>query len=210
MRRRTIPYPEIPLTHGMVRENLTEYRRPNDQISEMIRRGELISLRRGLYIPGPETNITTPDLFLIANYLRGPSYVTMESALSHWGMIPERVYEVSSATLRSTTTYETPIGNFSFTRLPSPYYAFGIRSVRLSELQTALIASPEKALCDLIVLTRGVLLRSMVQTEDYLLEDLRIDEESLQELDLRTIQTWLEDAPKRSSLEMLIKTLERL
>jgi len=73
-----------------------------------------------------------------------------------------------------------------------------------------MIASPEKALCDKIVLTSGVQLRSISQTMDFLLEDLRIDEEQLQTLDIQAIQSWVEDAPKRNSLQMLVNTLQRL
>ena len=178
--------------------------------SEMIKSGELVSLRRGLYVPGPELDLPIPESFVIANHLRGPSYVSLESALSYWDLIPERVYETSSVTTKTTKTYQTSLGRYSFQHLSTPYYSFGIRSVRLTEQQTALIASPEKAVCDKIVLTAGVILRSISQTMDFLMEDLRIDEEQLQTLDVSTIETWVEDAPKRSSLQMLVNTLQGL
>lgn len=186
------------------------YNRPNDKISEMIRSGELIALRRGLYIPGPELDLPIPDPFLIANHLRGPSYVSLETALSYWDMIPERVVEVSSITLKTSRTFHTPVGRFSYRRGIAPFYSFGVERIELAPQQFALMASREKALCDTIVHTSGVLLRSMSQTMDYLLEDMRIDEEALKQLSIPTILSWLEDAPKRSSLEMLINTLERL
>lgn len=189
---------------------LATYRRPNDKISEMIKSGELISLRRGLYVPGPELDLPIPDSFVIANHLRGPSYISLESALSYWDLIPERVYEISSVSTKTSKIYQTSLGHFSFQHLTTPYYSFGIRSVRLTEFQTAMIASPEKALCDKIVLTAGVQLRSISQTMDFLLEDLRIDEEQLQALDVQAIQSWVEDAPKRNSLQQLVNTLQRL
>lgn len=191
-------------------EALATYSRPNDKISEMIRNGELISLRRGLYVPGPELDLPIPDSFVIANHLRGPSYISLETALSYWNLIPERVYEISSVTTKTTKIYQTLLGRFSFQYLGTPYYSFGIRSVRLTEFQTAMIASPEKALCDKIVLTSGVQLRSISQTMDFLLEDLRIDEDQLQALDIQAIQSWVEDAPKRNSLQMLVNTIQRL
>jgi hypothetical protein len=209
-RRKIKEYVEAPINHGMVMEMLTEYNRPNDKISELIKSGELTTLRRGLYIPGPETDLPIPDLFLIANHLRGPSYVSMESALSYWDMIPERVYEISSATLKTSKIYTTPIGRFSYQHLSSPYYSFGLESVRLTPQQTALIASREKALCDKIILTSGITLRSVRQTKSFLLDDLRLDENILETLNISTIRSWVEDAPKRSSIEMLIKTLEAL
>lgn len=209
-RKKVKEYREAPINHGMVKEMLMEYNRPNDKISELIRSGQLTSLRRGLYVPGPETDLPIPDLFLIANHLRGPSYVSIESALSYWGMIPERVYEVSSATLKTSKTYNTPIGRFSYQHLASPYYSFGLESVKLTSQQTALIASREKALCDKIIFTSGLTLRSIRQTKSFLIDDLRIDEDLLRSLNLFIIRSWIEDAPKRSSIEMLIKTLESL
>ena len=210
MRRKIKEYVAAPLSHNVVMEALSSYNRPNDKISEMIKSGELVSLRRGLYVPGPELDLPLPDSFVVANHLRGPSYISLESALSYWNLIPERVYEISSVTTKTSKIYNTAIGRFSFQHLPTPYYAFGIRSVPLTELQTALIASPEKAICDKIVLTSGILLRSVSQTMDFLIDDMRMDEEQLQNLDISAIQSWVEDAPKRSSLQMLVNTLQRL
>lgn len=201
-------YSDAPVTHGMVRESLSEYNRPNDKISELIKAGDLIPLRRGLYIQPSEGDLSIPDLFLVANHLRGPSYVSLESALSNWGLIPERVYEISSATLKISKTYKTPVGRFSYYSLPFPYFSFGITNIRINERQTAMMATQEKAICDKIVLTSGVNLRSMKQTRDFLIEDLRIDETSLKALDTDSITSWIPDAPKKSSLKMLVKTLE--
>lgn len=209
-RRKIIEYTQAPITHYMLEEILPEYNRPNDKISELIKSNNLLSLKRGLYIAGPETDLPIPNLFLIANHLRGPSYVSLESALSHWQIIPERVYELSSVTLKTSKKYTTPVGRFSYLHLSAPYYSFGIRSVRLTSQQTALIASPEKAICDKIILTSGVLLRSIPQTLNFLLDDMRIDEEKLRSLNISVIRSWVEDAPKKTSLLMLIKTLETL
>lgn len=209
-RRSLKEYIQTPIAHHVVMEMLSDYNRPNDKISELVRSGALISLRRGLYIPGPEVDLPTPDALLIANHMRGPSYVSLESALSYWGMIPERVFEISSVTLKTAKTYDTPIGRFSYRHLVSPYYSFGIQRVELAPQQMALIASREKAICDKIILTSGVLLRSIAQTSDFLLEDLRLEEDDLRALSIPTLQSWVEDAPKKSSLQMLINTLEAL
>ncbi len=191
-------------------EALADYRRPNDKISELIKSDELISLRRGLYMVGPELDLPTPEPFLIANHLRGPSYVSLESALSYWNMIPERVYEVSSVTIKTSKAYTNDAGRFSFRQLETPYYSYGIRHVEFSSGYTALVASPEKALCDKIVVTSGVNLRSVRQTLAFLTEDLRIDEEDLTALDTELMELWIEQAPKSSSIAMLINTLQRL
>jgi hypothetical protein len=73
-----------------------------------------------------------------------------------------------------------------------------------------MIASPEKALCDKIAMTAGIFLRSIKQTQEFLIEDLRIDEEMLQKLNIKEISSWIDDAPKKTSLQMLVKTLSSL
>ena len=50
------------------------------------------------------------------------------------------------------------MGRFTYTRLPLPYYAYGIRQIKLAEDGFALVASPEKALCDRLITTRGLVL----------------------------------------------------
>ena len=124
--------------------------------------------------------------------------------------IPERVYEISSVTTLPGKTYTTSIGRYSYTHLPLPYYAFGIQQVELTKKQVILIATPEKALCDKIVTTHGILLRSLKQVKELLLDDLRIDKEQLRKLNIRKISKWVNDAPKKDSLNMLVKTLNDL
>lgn len=203
-------FTNAPLTRQVMLDILKEYKRPNDKISELIKSGDLISLKKGLYVPGLNADLTGPELFLIANHLWGPSYVSLESAMSYWGLIPERVYEISSVTMKLSKKYKTPKGRFSYRFMPSPYYSFGILSIELSPGQVAIVATPEKALCDKIISTAGLTLRSSVQTLDFLLKDLRIDPESLQKLNLKELRSWVEDAPKKESLRMLVKTLEKL
>ena len=201
---------DAPFSRHLILEMLKDYKRPNDKISELVKGGELIPLKRGLYIAGPETDLPVPEPFLIANHLRGPSYVSVEAALSYWGLIPERVYEITSATMKTSKRYNTPLGRFHYHYLPSPYYSFGIESIQLTPKQTALIASREKAVCDKIIITSGITLRSTRQVKDFLLEDTRMDENILRQLDPSIIHSWLDNAPKKSSLEMLIKTLGEL
>lgn len=203
-------YEEEPLTKQVILDLLKEYKRPYDKIDELIKKGELTQLKRGLYIPGPNLALTKPENLLIANHLWGPSYVSMETALSYWGLIPERVYEISSITMRSAKKYKTPIGRFSYFRAPLPYYSFGITNIELTKKQVALIATREKALCDKIIMTSGIFLRSIKSTKEFLIDDLRIDKEQLRSLNLGKIQSWLDGAPKQSSLEMLIKTIKEL
>lgn len=203
-------YAEEPLTRQIMMDLLKEYNRPNDKINEMVKKGELTTIKKGLYMAGPRINIAKPEPFLIANHLWGPSYVSLEAALSYWGLIPERVYEISSMTTKTAKNYQTPVGRFSYFHLPLPYYSFGIKRVQLTPKQVVLLASPEKAICDMIINTSGVLLRSQQQAREYLIQDVRIEEEMLGKLDLDAIRTWIDDAPKKASLSMLVKTISGL
>ncbi len=203
-------YAEAPISRHLILELLSDYQSPNDKISELLKSKELVSIRRGLYITGSKMDLPTPEPFLIANHLRGPSYVSLESALSYWNMIPERAYEISSVTIKNSKLYKTPVGRFSYQQLKTPYYSYGIKNIEFSPKQTMLVASPEKALCDKVVLTPKIYLRSIKQTREFLMEDLRMDSEVLKTLDTKVMELWIKNAPKKSSLKMLIKTLIEL
>lgn len=203
-------YEEEPLNRQLIISLLKEYKRPNDKINELVKEGALTAVKKGWYIPGPATKIKKPEPFLIANHLWGPSYISLESALSHWRLIPERVYEISSVTIKASKSYKTAVGRFSYFHAGLPYYAFGIQSVALTSRQVVLIASPEKALCDKIIMTAGVFLRSTRQTYQFLIEDMRMEEVDLRNLNLGAIRSWIPAAQKKNSLNMLIKTLEAL
>ncbi len=203
-------YAEQPITKQTLLDLLKDYKRPYDKIHELIKQGTLVSVKRGIYTTGSRIKIAKPEPFLLANYILGPSYVSLESALSHWGFIPEKVHEVSSATTQNTKTYYTAVGRFSYIHLPLPYYSFGIQQLELTKKQRVLIATPEKALCDKIVTSSGILLRSSKQVMELLIDDLRIEKDRLRNLNTKRMSGWIKDAPKKSSLEILIKTLEQL
>lgn len=199
-----------PIPYHVIRSLLKNYKRPNDKIHELLKQGILTSLKKGLYIVGPGLKTAKPEPFLLANHIWGPSYVSFDSALSHYGFIPERVYGITSVTMKETKSFRTPAGVFSYRHQRAPYYAFGIRQIEITGNQFALIASPEKAVCDKIVMTSGAILRSKKSVLDYLTEDLRMDIEMLRTLDTRLISEWIPGAPKKKSIEMLIKLINAL
>ena len=203
-------YSEHPITKQILFDLLKDYKRPFDKINELVKQGQLLHVKRGIYIPGPRLKVAPPELFLLANHISGPSYISLDSALSYWGLIPERVYEISSVTTDLSKTYSTATGRFSYIHVALPYYSFGIKQVQLTKKQTVMMASPEKALCDKIVTTSGILLRSVKQTRDLLIGDFRIEKQMLRDLDVNTICEWLNKAPKKNSLEILVKTLKSL
>ena len=99
---------------------------------------------------------------------------------------------------------------YSYTHLPIAYYPLGIQSLSLTKTQTVLIASPEKALCDKLITTAGINLRSKQQAMAFLVEDLRIDKDQLRELNTTEMISCLPVCPKRKSIQLLIETLSAL
>jgi hypothetical protein len=203
-------YSKQPLTHQLLMWLLKDYKRPNDKIHSLLNAGVLESIKKGLYVAGSVVGAGKPEPYLLANHILGPSYISLDAALSYYGLIPERVFEITSMTTKASRRFTTPMGLFSYTHLSLPYYSFGIQQVKLSEEQYAMIASPEKALFDKVITTSGLELRSLRSAMVYLIEDLRMDEDGLKELDTEAMSFWLPDAPKKDSLLMIIKTINSL
>lgn len=203
-------YAAQPLTHQLLLSLLKDYKRPNDKLHQLLSKGVLEPVRKGLYMAGPSIGVNRPEPFLLANHILGPSYISLDTALSYHGLIPERVFEIASMTTKASRSFTTPAGLFTYTHLPLPYYTFGIQQAQLAADQYVMMASPEKALCDKIVTTAGIILRSQASARAYLEEDLRMDEDTLRELNTRMIRAWLPDAPKKDSLLMIVKMVEAL
>lgn len=199
-----------PLTRQLLLSLLKDYKRPWDKISDLVRQEKLTQVRRGIFVPGDRARVRGPEPFLLANHLLGPSYVSLESALSYWQLIPEQVFEVTSVTTARSKSYQTKVGRFSYWHLPLPYYAFGQQRVELAPGQYALIARPEKAVCDKIIATSALNFRSLDQVRSWLIEDMRMDPDQLRKMNSGSIAGWLKDAPKQRSLELLIKALPDL
>jgi predicted transcriptional regulator of viral defense system len=196
-------------THVLLRL-LNDYKSPYDKIVEMVKKGWLIQLRKGLYQVSPKITKMTPESFLIANHLYGPSYVSLESALSFWGLIPERVFEITSVTSRLSHQITNQMGRFSFLHLPVNYFSLGLKSIEVADKQNVLIASKEKAICDQIISTSGLNIRSKKQALEYLIEDMRIEEEDLCLLNLSEINDWISLSPKKQSLVFTIQAISEL
>ncbi|HSL38799.1 MAG TPA: hypothetical protein VK857_00390 [Desulforhopalus sp.] len=200
----------IPFGHEVLLSLLANYRRPNDKIADWLAKGMLTPLRRGLYVLGSETREGPLSLPLVANHLYGPSYVSLEFALSWHGLIPEGVHMVTSVTLRRSRLVATPLGQFSYTHLPQPAYSIGMRIEQGAGGVFFMLASPEKALCDLVMLTRRLPLMSVSAMLVWLEEHLRIDFETLAKMDRQVVLDCARAGYKSRHLLVLAKALERV
>lgn len=147
----------------------------NDKISNLVKSGELTRLKKGFYTFS-KAYLTKPiDLISVANTLYTPSYVSFDYALSYYGMIPERVSEVTSATSKNEKLFETPVGRFSYKKVPLKAYALGVDWFYDDVEGGRFIATPEKALCDKIRYDRGIGTLTQSGMVDYLKYDLRLE-----------------------------------
>lgn len=123
------------------------------QLSRWTDSGKLDQLRRGLYVLAEPYRNRDPHPFLIANQLLSPSYVSLQSALSYYELIPEAVPETTCITSRRrTTSYETKYGTFLYQVVQKDLF-MGFSLVEVALSQQVYLARPEKALLDLIYLT---------------------------------------------------------
>lgn len=171
-------------TSDMLRIVLSsKYSNVNKVISKMAKRGELIRLKRGVYTYGEKYRLNPINKIAIANMLLKPSYVSFEYALSYHGLIPERVYEITSATLSKNITFETGVGRYSYQKIPRKAFSVGLNWEYNDKDGGYLIATAEKALCDKVKQDKETSNMSQSQLAEYLEHDLRIEWDDLLALD---------------------------
>lgn len=124
------------------------------QMSRWVSSGRLIQLRKGLYTLAEPYCKITPQPFLIANKLKRASYISMQSALAYHRLIPEYVPSVTSVSTGRPERVSTRLGNYIFKHIKTTWF-YDYRNIDLGQGQSAFIASPEKALLDLVYLTPG-------------------------------------------------------
>ncbi len=158
---------------------LGSYTNQDDFISRMVKSGELIRLKNGFFLIAEKLDESPAPFEQIANLLYGPSYISFEWALSYYKMIPEGVYVVTSASTTKSKAFDTPIGTFDYTYLSHHRYAIGIDQ-KENGAGRFLIATPEKALADLIHLKSKKLEGKDLLVD--LIEARRMDEDLLKNL----------------------------
>ncbi|HLP48224.1 MAG TPA: hypothetical protein VK469_19935 [Candidatus Kapabacteria bacterium] len=149
----------------------------------MIKKKEIIQVRKGLYVLSPDFG-TPINIRSLANLIYGPSYISLEYALSYWGLIPEKVEEITCMTNKRNKVFQTPVGTFSYKYLENSKYSVGIERIP-DETGAFLIASKEKAICDRLAMINDVNSKEMAVC---LQEELRLDMDELSGLDIGLIQ----------------------
>lgn len=143
------------------------------RIKRMVKQGTLIHIRRGLYCFSERP---TPHPFELAQFIYGPSYISLESALNYHQLIPEAVYTITSVTSKRANEFTTPLGVYSFAHVPLPDLYTEVELIKTDEHQF-FMAKPWKAICDYIYCYK-----KNWRSLEPLAEDLRINIENLPSL----------------------------
>jgi hypothetical protein len=149
----------------------------NILIHRAVESGEVHQLKRGLYVLSDPFRKTHPHPFAVAPMLYAPSAISLESALAFHGLIPEAVYQTTSTTPKRTCRFSTALGEFVYHAVPSSHALAGIESIKLDDHFWAFVATPFRAIADLVYLRKEV-----EWTTDglaFLTESMRIEPDDL-------------------------------
>jgi len=136
--------------------------------------GEVVRIHRGLYCLATKYLRQKIDPLVLAQRIYGPSYISLETALSYHGWIPEAVYAVTNTSLERAREFDTPLGHFSFTRVPQKTFYAEVERVEKEDGGGFLLASPLKALADYVYVHK-----CDWRSARPVVESLRVDETSL-------------------------------
>ena len=198
----------IPVTTSIIESLYPELKSANKKVTWLEKQGVIIRLKRGLYVVNPEHSGKTLSSELIANHLYTPSYISMSTALRYYGLIPEAVYVHQSMTVKHSRSFQTPVGSYDYKYISREAFSIGVRSMHKGDY-AFLIASPEKALCDLIANSSKVNLRYMKDVEIYLEQDIRMDMDEFYKMDETIFKDYIKVGKKADSISTLLKFLRR-
>ncbi|MGP1622093.1 MAG: type IV toxin-antitoxin system AbiEi family antitoxin domain-containing protein [Candidatus Cryptobacteroides sp.] len=196
----------IPVTTVVLGSLFPSIKRESQKLRLLERDKQIIRLKKGLYVCSPEVTGKILSTELVANHIYAPSYVSMSSALRFYGLIPEAVYVNQSMTLKHSKGFDTPLGRFEYTHICKEAFHIGVTSIKREDY-AFLIASPEKALCDLIANSTKVNLRYLKDAEIYLEEDIRMELEDFRQMDRRGFEEYIKAGKKASSIRTLLRLL---
>ena len=201
-------FSNIPVSTAALSSLFPENKAGGEKVRSLEQKGYVIRLKRGLYVVSPEVSRAPLSMELIANRLYSPSYVSMSSALRYYDLIPETVYTMQSMTVKHSRGFDTSVGRFDYTCMSREAFHVGVTIID-RQTYAFLMASPEKALCDLIANSPKVNLRYMKDVERYLEEDIRLDMEEFFKMDASVFEQYIEVGKKASSIQTLLKCLRK-
>ncbi len=181
---------------------LRDYKKPRDKISQLLKNGILIQIKRGVYVFAPPLRKGLLSLEIVAGMLVQPSYISREYALQQYGLMTERVERVTSMTTRKRRHFDTPVGQFDYYSLSQNRFHVGVRLREVQNEGGYLMATKEKALADWVASLPRIANKEDLQF--FLYEESRIEKSSLFPLD----QALLEEIAQKyqnNNVSLLLK-----
>lgn len=169
--------------YQLLMDSLRGYVRPRLKVTSFLKAGDLVRIKKGIYIFGPRHRRRPYSREILANLLYGPSCLSLEYALHRHGFIPEQVETLTSVTAGRARTFSTPVGIFSYRHVPLGVFRLGVERLELPSGEGFLIATPERALADKVYQERGLSRAGRKEMRDYLLKNLRLDTDQLRAMD---------------------------
>jgi predicted transcriptional regulator of viral defense system len=204
--RKAIPAEEF--DYMLLSDALSQYSGVRQKIHQLLKSGVITRVKKGLYVFGPEYNLTPICKEVLANLIYGPSCLSLEYVLAFHGLIPERVEALTSITPKKDKEFDTPIGHFSYRYLTLEKYTAGIEQIWVDSTHPVLMATIEKALCDYIVLKKIPSFEDNQQATDFLENDLRIDPEHWTKFSLDKLQS-LNRIYSNKNIDRILMILEQ-
>lgn len=190
------------ISTSILKNKYSNYSNPLDKIKRDTDSGVLIRLNRGLY----ETN-NTVNPCLLAAFILSPSYLSFDWALSYYGLIPEKVVSITSASLnvKKNKTFINYFGRYEYSDISSFVFSEGLTYLEQGDYKVK-IATKEKAICD--SLSKWRVVNSVKQLKELLFVDKRIDEDEFSTCDFK-LMIRLASLYKKTNLDMLIKLIRK-
>jgi len=193
---------------------LREFGDPKSKLRDLVRGGYIVRIKQGLYAIAPQFRREPFPVEVLANRVYWPSYVSLEWALAFHNFIPETPRQITSVAMRNSPSsrmkrFHTPEGIFTYRYIPAGAYSRGVGSFEVpfgASVTAFAMALPEKALADKVFFEKG-LSPVISEMREYLLDNLRIEEASLSELD-HILMEEIADGYRSRKIEALARALK--
>lgn len=184
--------PEI--TTRMLLGVLSNYVDARGKINALSKKKLIEPIKQGVYLLSEDISTRPFSKDILANIIYGPSYVSLETALSFYGFIPEQVLSITSICFGRGKNFSTPVGEFKYHHIKSSIYPLGVQIKEVFQQAYCLYASPEKALLDFIHIkeSKGEF-KNQKDFFDYIVDSYRLDLQAIERnITLKKMQIFAE------------------
>ncbi len=180
--------PEV--TTAMLLAVFSEYSDARGKINSLSKKGLITPVKQGVYLVSDDLGLRPYSKDIIANLIYGPSYISLETALSNYGFIPEQVPTTTSICLGRGKSFSTPVGEFKYHHIKDSIYSMGVQLKEVFKDAYCQYATPEKALLDFIYIKENKgKFKNPKDYFNYVLDSYRLDLQTIEKtISLKKLQ----------------------